>query len=115
MSLTPPTEKASSLRIFFETIEENILEFDSLDPKTADYGIPIVISLIDRLPPSVRLQLQRQHRSDEWTLSEFREALECELIVLEFRDSGTPYSRNELNPRFEADQPQSTINECYSE
>ncbi len=66
------------------TIEDNVLELESLGHNSEDYGVPIVCIMLDKSPSSVEAALARQHNPDEeWTLDQFREALKREINILE--------------------------------
>ena len=65
-----------------------------------EYGDCLVPVILERLPPKVRLQLTRDHGSNDWEITPLLLALQKEIEILE------------ANPTFneEATPPLSTVN-----
>ena len=99
------TYKATSLRVFCDTMEKHLRCLQSLGED--DNNTQILTVLQSKLPRSVLLQLEKiKERADEWTVKKFREVLHhhistlegCDLQTRLFTNTGTDKESSNVTP-----------------
>ncbi|XP_070550547.1 uncharacterized protein [Ptychodera flava] len=81
--LERPTMNVQSLRSFYDKLESYIRGLKALGKAEDSYGELLVPLILDKIPTSTRQQITRVYGSNEWNLSELREALRKEIEVLQ--------------------------------
>ena len=82
-NLPKPTNNASSLRHFYDTVESHIRGLSALGMSEESYSALLATSVHDKLPAETRQQMARSHPSQKWTLAELRLSVLTEIKVLE--------------------------------
>ena len=83
LDLPPPSEDYYSLRRFHDCIESYIRGLESLGKSEDSFGDLLVPVLTEKLPPSFKLHITRQHGSPNWNLKDLRAAIENEVNIME--------------------------------
>ena len=100
--LSKPNSDKSSLRQFMDRLEVHIRCLEALGKTTDTYGDLLVYILLDKIQTDVRQNLVRHHGATDWSLQQFREAMEKEIRVLE----DVPSNNNSAATRPKSNAPQ---------
>ena len=78
-----PTNSASALQLFYDSIESHTHSLSSLGQPCETYGSLLVPIIINKLSADVKTNLARQHGSDDWMIDQLQGALLTEIRILE--------------------------------
>ena len=83
LEIPAPVYSLSSLRTFYDETETYVRGLESLGQTDESYGSLLVPVVLNKLPPQIRQNLARVHKSTNWTLNNLRNAIYDEVNVLE--------------------------------
>ena len=83
IKLPSPSNTLSGLQQFHDTVERHIHSLLTLG-KSADLYEDIMVPIIlNKLPPTTRKNMAREHGTDEWNLTDLQQAIKKEMRVFE--------------------------------
>ena len=106
-SIQKSVDNARGLRNFLDQHECHIRALEALGKTTESYGDLLIPIILDKLPPSIRKNLARVHRNEDFSLEELRQSLRHEAEILEEDvftidlNQSSQYRANESSPHFE--------------
>jgi len=69
LDIPKPINSLSSLRLFYDLIENHIRGLTALGKSEDSYGTLLVPIILGKLPVETRKNLEREHTNLEWTLN----------------------------------------------
>ena len=83
LDLSAPSNDLSSLRLFYDLVENHIRGLSALGVPKVSYGTLLVPIILGKLSPPTRRNLAREHSNLKWTIDELQAALLKEIRILE--------------------------------
>ena len=83
IEVTSPTNSASALQLFYNSIESHARSLSSLGQRCETYSSLLVPIMLNKLPVDVRRNLAKQHGIGEWTIYQLQGTLLTEIQILE--------------------------------
>jgi len=75
LDIPKPINFLSSLRLFYDLIENHIRELTALGKFEESYGALLIPIIFGKLPVEIRKNLACEHTNLEWTLNELKEGI----------------------------------------
>ena len=83
LDLPKPLNTMTSLRSFYDAVENHIRGLSALGKSKESYGALLIPIILGKLPVETKRNLAREHTNLEWTIDELREAVLKEIRVFE--------------------------------
>ena len=83
LDLPNPSESVTSLRGFYDRMENHVRSLEALGKTQDSYGDLLVPVILSKLPATVKHNLIREHGSTDLSLEQLRKAISKEILILE--------------------------------
>ena len=83
LDLPNPSESVTSLRGFYDCMENHVRSLEALGKTQDSYGDLLVPVILSKLPTTVKHKLIREHGTKELSLEQLRKAISKEILILE--------------------------------
>ena len=98
LELPKPSNKLTSLRLFFDTIETHVRCLASLGKSPDLLDTLLAPMILTKLPDDTKRNIARNHTATEWTVSELQAAIRNEIRIFETGQHFPPSSSQPANP-----------------
>ena len=98
LDLPKPSNKLTSLRLFFNTIETHVCCLASLGKSPDSLDTLLAPMILTKLPDDTKRNIARNHTATEWTVSELQAAISNEMRIFETGQHFPPSSSQSANP-----------------
>ncbi|XP_065918727.1 uncharacterized protein [Dysidea avara] len=96
LNVLPPSNNLESLQTFYDTLQSHIRALSALGESSQSYGALLTTSVLRKLPPSVKMNMARDHYNTKWTIDELLTRVLKEIHILE---AGLPTGHNHSDTR----------------
>ena len=70
LNVLPPSNNLESLQTFYDTLQSHIRALSAVGESFQSYGVLLTTSVLRKLPPSVKMNMARDHYNTKWTIDE---------------------------------------------
>ena len=96
LSVSPPSNTLAILQPFYDTLQNHIRALSALGKSPQSYGPFLTTSIMDKLPPDIKIHMACDHYDTEWTIDDLLTRVLREIQIFE---ASLPVGRKQSNTR----------------